>query len=160
MQHSRIAKNAQTLESELNWLGRVVETRFKLYFNQGTKLKSIYEVEPPDLTDDPSVYARIVRHFRMSFQERIILILSLTPHIRPQLIDIFFTKNEAYDRIYTEFGGLKGKYHSGFLPTGETAAFILGGLNLSERIALIEIFRPEHFFSKHNKLDLLHHKLR
>jgi hypothetical protein len=156
MQHSRIAKNAQTLELELNWLGRVIETRFKLYFKQESVLKSIFEIEPPELTDDPSVYARIVRHFKMSFQERIILILSLAPHIRPQLIDIFFTKNEAYDRIYTEFGGLKGKYHSGFLPTGETAAFILGGLNLSERIALIELFRPEHFFSKHNilKLDL------
>lgn len=156
MQHSRIAKNAQTLELELHWLARVIETRFKLYFNKESEYDSVFAVEPPDLNNDPSVYARIVRHFRMTFQERAILVMSLVPHIRPQLMDIFFTKNEAYDRIYTEFGGLKGKYHSGFLPTGETASFILGGKDLSERISLIEIFRPEHFFSKHNilKLDL------
>lgn len=152
----RISKNAQTLENELQWLSKVIDTRFKLYFNLDAKYKSIFALEAPDLKEDNSVYARVIKHFQMTFQERIILILSLVPHVRPQLIDIFFTKNTAYDRIYTEFGGLKGKYHSGFLPTGETAAFILAGNNLSDRIELIELFRPEHFFSKHNilKLDL------
>jgi hypothetical protein len=158
MQQSRIVKNAETLEQELFWLAKVIDTRFKLHFKMDCEHSSIFELDAPDLKDDASVYARIVRHFQMSYQERIMLILSLVPHIRPQLLDIFFTKNEAYDRIYTEFGGLKGKYHSGFLPTGETAALILAGNDISERIKLVELFRPEHFFAKHNILKLdLHH---
>lgn len=158
MQHNRISKNAQTLERELYWLANVIDTRFKLHFKIECQFSTIFDIEAPDLKDDASVYARIVRHFQMSYQERIILVMCLVPHIRPQLMDIFFTKNESYDRIYTEFGGLKGKYHSGFLPTGETAAFILAGNDISERINLIEVFRPEHFFFKHNlvKLDLHH----
>ncbi len=158
MLQSKIAKNANTLERELFWLANVIDTRFKLHFKVECTHSSIFEIDSPDLKDDNSVYARIVKHFQMTYQERIILILSLVPHIRPQLLDIFFTKNEAYDRIYTEFGGLKGKYHSGFLPTGETAAFVLAANDISERINLVEVFRPEHFFAKHNilKLDLNH----
>jgi hypothetical protein len=158
MQQSRIVKNSQSLERELFWLAKVIDTRFKLHFKLECEHNSIYDIEVPQLKDDASVYARVLRHFQMNYQERLILILSLVPHIRPQLIDIFFTKNEAYDRIYTEFGGLKGKYHSGFLPTGETASFILAGNDLSERIKMVELFRPEHFFAKQNILKLdLHH---
>jgi hypothetical protein len=156
MQQSRVAKNAQTLERELYWLAQVIDTRFKLYFNMECEHESIFALDPPPMNEDPSVYARVVRHFQMTFQERIVLILSLVPHIRPQVLDIFFTKNDNYDRIYTEFGGLKGKYHSGFLPTGETASFILAGNSIAERINILEMFRPEHFFARHNilKLDL------
>jgi hypothetical protein len=158
MQQSRIVKNSQSLERELFWLAKVIDTRFKLHFKLECEHNSIYDIEVPQLKDDASVYARVLRHFQMNYQERLILILSLVPHIRPQLLDIFFTKNEAYDRIYTEFGGLKGKYHSGFLPTGETASFILAGNDLSERIKMVELFRPEHFFAKQNILKLdLHH---
>ena len=158
MQQSRIVKNSQSLERELFWLAKVIDIRFKLHFKLECDHNSIYDIEVPQLKDDGSVYARVLRHFQMNYQERLILTLSLVPHIRPQLLDIFFTKNEAYDRIYTEFGGLKGKYHSGFLPTGETASFILAGNDLSERIKMVEIFRPEHFFAKQNVLKLdLHH---
>jgi len=156
MHPERVVKNAQILEREIAWLAKVIDTRFNLHFNLESAYDSIYAIPAPNINTDNSTYARILRHFEMNFQERIILILSLIPHIKPQVLDCFFMKNERYERIYTQFGGLKGKYHSGFLPTGETASFILADGDISERIELIELFRPEHFFAKHNilKLDL------
>ena len=156
MHYNSAQKNAFTLEKEFNWLSKVIDCRFKLYFKLETNYKSIFDIEAPNLMLDDSIYSRTVSHFNFGFRERIILALSLAPHLKPQLLDIFFTKNEAFDRIYTEFGGLKGKYHSGFIPTAETAAFILAGNNIEERINLINLFRPEHLFSRHNilKLDL------
>lgn len=153
---SPTAKNSHTIGKELTWLSKVIDTRIKLYFGKECDYSNVFEVPLPNLDDDPSIYARIVKHFNMTFQDRIILTLSLAPHINPQTLDIFFTKNKTYDRIYTEFGGLKGRYHSGFLPTGETASFIIAGNDLEERIKLIDLFKPEHFFFKHNvlKLDL------
>jgi hypothetical protein len=153
---SRSILNAKTIEKELQWLAKVIDTRFKLSFKMETTYSSIHDIPAPELKDDNSVYAQIMKHYQMNFQERLLLIMGLVPHVKPQLFDIFFSKNEAYDRIYTEFGGLKGKYHSGFLPTGETAAFLIAGSSIEGRIEMIEMFRPEHFFSKQNilKLDL------
>ena len=51
-------------------------------------------------------------------------------------MDTFFTKNSLIDRIYTEFGGLKGDKHSGIIPTAQTAAFIIGGGDISIHVKL------------------------
>ena len=90
----------------------------------------------------------------MNLPERLVLILALSPHVCPQLLDIFYTKNERYGRGFTEFGGVKGRQHGGFIPTGETAAFILAGTDLSMRFQVLQIFDPDHFFSKHKILNL------
>jgi hypothetical protein len=75
------------------------------------------------------------------------------PHIRPQLLDIFFTKNKTFDRKFTEFGGVYGS-SGDFMPTGETLAFILGGADLELRFSLQLLFAPEHLFARHNILQL------
>jgi hypothetical protein len=66
-------------------------------------------------------------------------------YIRPQALDIFFAKNKDFDRQYTEFGGWKGRSHRGFLPTGETASFIIAGediTNMVRRCAFIGFTKP------------------
>lgn len=154
MSTTALMQNAKTIDRETNWLSMVIEVRMTLYFKQETEYRSVFELVPPDLEHDDSLYARIVKHFNMTFQERIVLAMSLAPHVKPQILDMFFTKNAVYDRVYTEFGGLKGRYHSGFLPTGETAAFVVAGSDVEERVRLLDIFKPAHFFSKNNILKL------
>jgi AAA+ superfamily predicted ATPase len=90
----------------------------------------------------------------MNVSERIILLLSLAPHLQPHLLDVFYVKNANYDRGFTEFGGVKGQNHSGFIPTGETVAFILSANNLQRRFAILEMFSEEHFFGKFKILKL------
>jgi hypothetical protein len=155
MKSTSLELNAVSLEAEMNWLLNVIKTRMDLRFNQSGKFSSVYEVPLPTLKED-SYYSRIINHCDFGFKERIILALSIAPHIKPQVLDRFFLKNKMYDRIYTEFGGLKGRYHSGFIPTGDTAAFLIAGTNIEERILLVDLFKPEHSFYKNNilKLDL------
>ena len=145
-----IAANAATLEKELEWFRLMATARMQQYFQQTTAESP----DPPDLTNDTAVYAQIVNHYGMTLAERIILLLALIPHIQPQLLDIFFVKNATYDRGFTEFGGIKGQLHGGFLPTGETAAFLLAADGLQQRFNLIRYFSPDHFFAKHQILKL------
>ena len=147
--------NARTLAAELEWLNRVINTRMSLYWGKTSDYKTIYDIQPPDLATDSSYYAQVVTHYGMNFDERIILLLSLVPHVQPQLLDIFFVKNSDYDRGFTEFGGIKGKNHSGFIPTGETAAFVLAANSLESRFHIIEVFGEDHFFQKHKILRLV-----
>ncbi|NLR80174.1 ATP-binding protein [Chitinophaga eiseniae] len=145
-----IASNATVLEQELEWFQLMATARMQQYFQQTT----VDPPAPPDLSNDPSVYAQVVRHYGMTTAERIILLLALIPHIQPQLLDIFFVKNATYDRGFTEFGGIKGQSHGGFLPTGETAAFLLATDGLQQRFQLIRYFSPDHFFARLQVLKL------
>ena len=82
--------------------------------------------EAPDLKP----LAGLAQAQALSTEEAVVLMLALAPHIAPQALDIFFVQNKELDRPYTEFGGWKGLSHTGFLPTGQTAVFLLRQLGL------------------------------
>ena len=148
--------NASALDAELEWFTRVVETRFRLHLGQACEYGDIREHAPPDLRDDASDYARIVRECDMGFDERLVLILTLVPHVSPQALDTFFVNNKNLDRAFTEFGGVKGKVHGGFLPTCETASFILHGNDLEGRFGFIGLLEEEHFFTQKGIIEIEH----
>ena len=148
-----IQQNANDLEQELTWFAQILDTRFKRYFGQESPYQDVYEITPPDLSESNAPYARLTQHYNLTFAERAALVLSLIPHTRPQLLDIFFTKNKTFDRRFTEFGGVHSTVGD-FLPTGETLAFILAGKNLARRFSLQAMFAPDHFFARHNILRL------
>lgn len=145
-----ISSNATVLQQEFAWLREVLEVRMQQYFEKST----VSFPAPPALPSDDSVYARILQHYNVTIPERILLLLALAPHIQPQLLDIFYLRNSTYDRGFTEFGGIKGQQHGGFLPTGETAAFVIAGDQLEQRFLLHQLLGPDHFFAKHNILRI------
>ncbi len=151
---NRLTTNAALLERELQWIVDVIETRVNLHYGQESRWAGITEVMPPSVDDDSSMYANFLRHYDMELAERLAVILSLLPHLRPQLLDVFLQANERLKRGFTEFGGVQGKTHSGFLPTGETLLFLVAGSDLQARFAVQQLFDRDHFFSRHNILKL------
>lgn len=151
---SPLQANAEALEQELLWFTQVVDTRFSLFFGQESALDSVSHIEPPNLEKSSSFYAEFVNLHKMTFAERLCLILALTPYIRPRLLDVFFTKNKTFDRKFTEFGGIKQGSEGDFIPTGETLAFLLGGQSLDTRFEVLSLLDRDHFFNKKHILDL------
>ncbi len=149
-----IQENSRDLEKELTWFEQVVDTRFKKYFGQASQGPDVFERTPPDLKGSSSHYASIVRRYQMSFAERLCLILALVPHIRPKLLDVFYTKNKTHGRPFTEFGGLRDGAEERFFPTGETLAFLLTGQDLEIRFALQPMLSQNHFFTRDHILNL------
>ena len=154
MELTLVEQNAVTLKKEFAWFFNVLQLRIELYFQQKSDYKSIFDLQAPDLEKDNSLYAQTIREFKMGLPERLVLLVALAPYIAPEMLDVFFTKNKLYDRPYTEFGGLRGKKHTGFIPTGETAIFILSGGDLHTRFISTSLFEEDHFFFKHNILDI------
>ncbi|MFJ3047910.1 ATP-binding protein [Herbaspirillum chlorophenolicum] len=149
-----LTANAKSLEREIAWFSEVLATRFHGYFMHEGGPHEIERHQPPDVSDDPSMFAGAVREYGMNFDERMVLILTLLPHIRPQALDLLFTANKNTERSYTEFGGWKGKNHAGLLPTCETAAFILAGDDLARRFEVLKLFDADHFFIRQSILKL------
>jgi hypothetical protein len=146
--------NACDLEEELAWFARVVNARFKLYFGQEGSVQDVFEILPPDRSHSQSPYGRAIARFQPTFAERLALVLSLVPHLRPQLLDLFFTRNETFQRAFSEFGGAQRGDEAAFVPTGETLAFLLGANDLKIRFAMLSLFEHDHYFATANLLHL------
>jgi hypothetical protein len=147
--------NAQCIENEINWFREILERRLKLHAGEEAG-DPIDEIAPPALPEADSSYADVVREFAMSAVERLVLILSYVPHVKPDVLDSFFIQNHSVQRRFTEFGGLTGLSHIGFLPTGETAMFLLAGNDIQARLRLHDLFNHEHYFYAHQILRLNH----
>ena len=127
------------LTAHIEWFNQMLTTALQLYFQQGCEYSSIEEVTPPD----DGWLEEVTGRQDISFSERVVVMLALMPHTSPQSLDIFFVQNKNFDRQYTEFGGWKGLSHGGFLPTGETASFILAGEDMERKKEVIRMFQKE-----------------
>ncbi len=154
MKMNPFVQNATALNVELDWLFQVLDTRIKLHFEQECAYRDIFELEPPQLQDDPSNFARFVNHYGLNQAERLIFILAMAPHVRPQLLDVLFTKNSVSNRDFSEFGGRSSGSFNGFLPTAETALFLLAGNDLGQRFSYSYLFDADHVFAEHGILAL------
>ena len=131
-----------SLTNEIEWCKAVIDLRFSQYFSADDSEEKKLQIESltlPEL-DENSPYGRVVQEFNLGFYERLVIALSLIPHLCPQALDSFLLNNRTLGRPYTEFGGWHGKSHSGFLPTCETALFLLAGNDIEKRLQMMSLF--------------------
>ncbi len=159
--------NALDLENELNWFDNFLQKRAVFgQTNQQITIDFLVENTPPitslnsqfglicnQLAENTANFYQDTDFILHHLAERMALILSISPHVRPQILDIFFHQNQ-FNRDFTEFGGLKGNVHKGFLPTGETLMYIIAGANLELRFAFMQIFKQTHLFHKKSILSI------
>ncbi len=138
--------DATSIIKELEWLGNTLgqsKENQKDEISQDATLKHL----PPDLSSAKDLYGKFIAKKRFSTEERMVLALALAPYISPNLLDFFDGKSTIY-------GGIRGKNHKGFIPTGETALFILGGNSQSKRINYLHFFDKTHNFYKDNLITI------
>jgi hypothetical protein len=146
--------NARDLEADLEWFAEVLHARLNAYFGTQPGRPRPETVLPPDLSGSDSPYAQFVSQADVTMAERLVVLLALIPHVRPQLLDVLWSRNEATQRGFAEFGGAQAAGHGAFVPTGETAAFLLAGADLAARFDAMALFEPEGFLARHNVLHL------
>ncbi|WP_332912575.1 hypothetical protein [Algoriphagus boritolerans] len=151
---SKAHDNAQTIQLELDWLQQILKARSAINSNSSPAPSDLLQIPAPDLSAMDSSYADLVRKFHLGPEDRFLLILAAVPHIRPQLLDMFMSRNQLTQQIYTEFGGRKGKTHNGFIPTGETVMFILAGNELKKRFQYQNLLDSSGVLFKENILRL------
>ena len=139
--------NARFIEEELAWFNAVIEAGNK----NGEGAIKIVPVQEENISSSYSVF--ITKH-ELGSEERFVLLLAFIPHIRPDFLDSFFQKNADTGRYLTELGGRSSRTHPGFIPTAETAFFLLAKKHLETRIRLMRMFETDHVFTRNNILTL------
>ena len=89
-------------------------------------------------------------------EEGVILLLALVPHILPHYLDGIFKEIFPKGGELSQLGGVRSGTYRGFLPTGETAQYILAGEEIGERIEVVNYFRKDHWFYLDDILQLEH----
>ncbi len=137
---------------EMAWLDEYIGVWIKAYFD-GTPAAETHTPAAPVYERGAHAYGNLILDLKMGQEERLLLALALAPAIAPNILDIFLHRTPEREHL-TEFGGAKGTNHRGFLPTGETALFLLAGNDLARRFQLLPLLEPEHRFYRENILRL------
>ena len=174
IQSQKIQACAHILEEELRWFyafcharGNVAEafedrlpsTRVEDYVDPGIFLdlpvqdyggSTPYELFMKRLQEEIRLHYHDEMAVQMHAAERIILLLSLIPHLSPKLLHYLRELELSIQKIMnvTQASG------STFLPSGETALYILAGDNLQLRLMFQNIFAPQHLFAREGILSL------
>lgn len=150
------------LEAELDWLADALQQRLQQYFDAaGSRSPGLpgEHLPPPVLPPgDACPYAALLRRHALDADERLLLALAIAPLLRPALLDVFWSRNESTGRPFTEFGGAGGAGAAagpgGFVPSGETACFLLAGDALGRRLAVLQRLAPHARLARDELLHL------
>ena len=138
-------RNLIALEAELDWLSVLIAARLGDF---AADQRSGQLPAPPMLHPD-SELGRVVEGAQLQADGRAVLALALAAQLNPALLDPFFVRNQTLDRPFTEFGGQATAQQSAFVPTGETALFLIGGTNLADRARAMQLFDPDNAMRRH-----------
>lgn len=147
-------KNALAVNQYLLFLAEIFQQRLKNYFTKEGGKPRLGDVMKIVSAKDDSELSKFIRNYQLSPEEIIVLILAMAPHVRPAFFDPILQQHLAQSGDFPQIGGIRGKQFRGFLPSGETAIFLLAGDEMHKRFEYSRLFNSEHLFAKKNILRL------
>lgn len=127
---------------ELKFLEQLILYRLSNWFPGETefeKPKPLYRTWSKKLQE-------FIKHHQLNEQEACLLLIGMAPHMQADLFDnaINFKLQRSGD--FQKIGGVRGKDFRGFIPTGETAVFLLGDDDFDKKTAIHKLFWADHIF--------------
>lgn len=141
---------AANLQSALEWFHKVIVDSLSKHLGQ----TSNFIAEPIEFYDEDSGLAKFFTIHQPAYEEFVILMLALTPHLKPGFFSAIIAEHLPEGGDFPEFGGVKNAHYRGLIPTGETAQFILAGDDLEKRLKVQKILSSEHWFAQKHLLWL------
>lgn len=147
-------ENTTILSVVLQALEEIIVDKLNRHFS--TKKSSLADALPAHIpfNGNPDPLSQFVAAHQLSSEEAILLMIALAPHLEADFFDRIIQSHLPKAGDFPQIGGTRGKNFRGFLPTGETALFLLAGSELDKRIHIQKLFNTDHFFAKNNVLWL------
>jgi AAA+ superfamily predicted ATPase len=129
---------------ELIYIENLIEYRLNIYFKGiSTVAKPIFSIDNWYLP-----LKNFVIENNLSQHEATLLLIGLIPHIEPDFFEREIEIRLPKDNGCSKIGGFRSQNSRTFLPTGETALFLIAGNNWLDRRSAQTLFDADHFFSK------------
>ena len=144
---SNSQQTGRSLIEGLEYLEKVVNHSLSRYFQKPSDYDKLEDIPLPEYKSDDTL-GRFVRFNKLDFYEHILLLMAIAPHLKADFYDSLISAILPEEGEFPLFGGVRGKQFRGFLPTGETVLFLIGGLDLQLRLQLHSLFDANHPFVK------------
>lgn len=142
--------NGLFINNELDWLARIMLDRIEGYLKHDDNAPDPLETNAPTpVSEDAGAYSRFVLSQGLSVEDRLCLILSFVPILRPQLMDCFCIRNSDTGMRFVEFGCRDAGGGQGLRPTLETFLFVAAGTDMERRLSLAGHILKDEFLSRH-----------
>lgn len=136
------------LDIYFRYLEQAIRKRLESYFNKENETAGLGGLPVPEMNGLQHPLPEFIKAYELNGHELILLLTALAPHVYPDFFDRIIREQIPEAGDFPEFGGVRGKQFRGFLPTAETALFILAGDELNQRFEARQLFGSAHFFSK------------
>jgi hypothetical protein len=141
---------APTLPSELHYLDELIRYRLTLAFQPSSPAT---EPEMPPYEQWELPLGQFIIDYNRSGEaltadETRLLLIALVHHVQPDLFDHSIHSRLKGAGDFPRIGGARGKNFRGFIPTGETALFLLAGDDWKQRLQVQQFFWADHVFAK------------
>lgn len=142
---SAVSANEQYLQYSLLQFEKFIENNLRQYLvDSGAGLwKSSSLLFPRQLLDE-APYSCYVREHELDEESQSLLLLALIPWIRPDFFDRILQAVLPGGGDHPQLGGVRGRQHRGFLPTGDTALFLFAGDDLAARLRWQALLWGDH----------------
>ena len=151
-----IDKNKDTgLINDLKWLQGLIKTRVHAHFEEDRVHDTAATLNPPRIVGD-SQYHRAVLTTNLKNKERLVLIMAVASYIKPEVYDVFQTKNPVTGFVYSEFGGITDTKHRNFIPTFKTLEFLLNETKAFLDLSVYKFSNDTNPLWKQGILDINH----
>ena len=138
--------NYDNISHALSLLRAIISARLQSHLQQTQPAAN----DPAGYLRDGSPYAQFMDIHAPTFEEYLLLLLALAPHLQPNFFTRIIAEHLPQGGDFPEFGGVKAANHRGILPTGETAQFVLAGDDLEKRLEVQQLLGSEHWlYQKH-----------
>jgi hypothetical protein len=129
----------------LDQLKKVIRQRLERFFSNE---QASLPFPLPSVNGKEGPLSDFARQQVLKEEEYVLLLLALAPHVQPDFFDQTIQESLPKAGDFPQIGGVRGKQFRGFLPTGETALFLLAGDDLSRRFEILPLFNEDHLFAK------------
>lgn len=146
-------ETSKSISAYLEYLQQVIKGRLNEHFTPGSNFE-IDSIKLPEDISDNSPLPDFILNNHLTQSEIIVLLVAFAPHVDPVFFDELIQKYLPGQGDFPQFGGVRGRNHRGFLPTAETALFILAGNDLEKRFEYLFLFEKEHLLTAHTVISV------
>ena len=139
---SQMSLNIAHLQSALTVFESILAQRVQEFFTRADAPSGKTLQFPQSSCND--AYSKFVRHYAQDSDSQLLILLSLIPRIKPDFFERIIQNALPNAGDYPQLGGVRGRQHRGFLPTGDTALFLLAGDDMGARLHWQALLAGEH----------------
>ncbi len=140
-----VKSHVQDIEKDLLWLENLIQ-----YQLGKASEELIHHIEneggiSPPIFGDIGFYGQNLALWKPTAIERGLLIIGAALYFKPHVFDPLIKAAKDFNFTETRIGGIIGTAQSPFLPTGETAIFLLTNGSVQERMQVLHCLTQEHW---------------